>query len=1021
MSQANNLVTNDDRGPHLDVFVRDPQTRQTTLVSVSTNGWGGANQDANYPTLSADGWAVVFASAASNLTPGDTNGYSDIFLRDLRQGVTRLISVAEDGIQGGNGDSTLPCWSVDGRWVVFASRATNLVTADYAGSHYQIFARDLQEGRTVLVSIGENGGPPASGPCEAPGISADGRWVVFVSQATNLVAGATNAQGEIYVRDVTLQQTHWVSSNAAACFATSTNVFRCFNPVISRDGSMVAFKAAPTNAAGALLFCHELATGTTWLISSNTPLEAWPELSSDGRWLAYVDSQIRAPYDATSTHLKIWDRSLQSSRYVEISHSGQTNYLAVYSPVFSADQQFAAFLVAPRPPTVGLNPNDLRVCQIYIANLSQLESRLLTVGRNGQPSPGLSADNAPVISPDGQWVAFDSVSDALVAGDANGASDVFLCDALTGRLELVSLRHEDKPQLTATAQCYIEPQGISANGRYVMFSSFASSLSPQHTNFHRAVYLMDLHTGTNNLVIPPWNAATNNNPYPLRLPVISPDGRRIAMLGRVAIDGGSVSAGAGAPDGWLYDAKFDTYKQLNVNPTGGVVSACFPLGDYVFEADQGVNMWWRMAFSPDGNTLAFTAKNLELVGQSGTQYYDIYLFDLFAQTARLLTQPGVGSLPGGGNNHSMRPQFSPDGRWLVFSTRATDLMLTNDIAAPTYKLYAWDFHLAQYRRINSFGTNIFIGPDSRFVVYNSLPASQPSSVYLHNLYETPIYSYLIFAGGQKPVLSSNAEVIAFQTQPTNGLTHIFATNRVSRTLQLVSVAPDGVTPGNGPSGPPQITPNGRYVLFDSKANNLVSHDFNQYSDVFLRDLQLGVTYLLSANPRTGRAGNGPSTQPLLSADGGTIVFASHASDLVQGDYNAMQDIFVVRLAGGDTDGDGLDDAWELAYLNTLMFNGNDDCDGDTLTNAQEQRAGTDPTNRGSVLRALVMGMPGGGSTTLLWPAAAGRTYKVQYKASLNDPAWTDLEVAIEITGNTARAVDTGAGLSAQRFYRIVIP
>jgi hypothetical protein len=234
------------------------------------------------------------------------------------------------------------------------------------------------------------------------------------------------------------------------------------------------------------------------------------------------------------------------------------------------------------------------------------------------------------------------------------------------------------------------------------------------------------------------------------------------------------------------------------------------------------------------------------------------------------------------------------------------------------------------------------------------------------------------------------------------------------------VGPDGVTPGNGPSEPPQITPDGRFVLFASKASNLVPNDNNGCSDIFLRDRQLGLTYLLSTNPKTGRPGNRPSTTPLLSTDGGTIIFASMANDLTERDYNDRQDIFVVKLTVGDSDGDGLDDAWEMAYFGHLDRDGAGDFDGDGLNDRAEHRTGTDPTNQDSVLRALAMSAVGSGQTTLLWPAGRGAQYQVQFKRSVTDKDWLNLDTTIIINGNYASAVDTGAGLDAARFYRIVM-
>src|SRR5262245_624571 len=130
VSHANNLVTNDDLGPHLDLFVRDLVTGNTVLVSVSTNGFGGANDNVALYSLSSNAQFIAFEADANNLAPGDTNRVSDVYVRDLLTGVTRLVSVNADGTGSGNGPSSNPLISEDGRYVVFESLASNLVTND---------------------------------------------------------------------------------------------------------------------------------------------------------------------------------------------------------------------------------------------------------------------------------------------------------------------------------------------------------------------------------------------------------------------------------------------------------------------------------------------------------------------------------------------------------------------------------------------------------------------------------------------------------------------------------------------------------------------------------------------------------------------------------------------------------------------------------------------------------------------------------------------------------------------------
>ena len=240
LSQARNLVTNDDRAPFLDVFLRNRQTGVTQLISVNRSGTGGGDADATFVSISADSQQIVFASAASNLAGNDTNKLSDIFLRDLAANTTTLVSVGVTGANSGNGLSTASAISADGRWVAFESDASNLVTNDLNGFptslklNRDVFVRDLWSNSTTLVSVsadGLNSGlawgrTPASSDSFA--MTPDGRFVAFRSGGTNLIPGGIQVfiigQGDvlsptwtgIFVRDMQGGQTVWASTNVPA-------------------------------------------------------------------------------------------------------------------------------------------------------------------------------------------------------------------------------------------------------------------------------------------------------------------------------------------------------------------------------------------------------------------------------------------------------------------------------------------------------------------------------------------------------------------------------------------------------------------------------------------------------------------------------------------------------------------------------------------------------------------------------------------------------------------------------------
>lgn len=252
-SLANDLTPGGNSQPVLNVYLRDRSFDTTLLVSASASNNGGGNGHSTAGQVSDNGRYVVFQSDASDLVPGDTNGVSDIFLRDTFTGTTRLISVAADG-GFANGASTDPVMTPDGTCVAFISAATNLVAGDNNGIP-DVFVRDLTTQTTWLVSVGAKGtGTPPMGSMATPLITPDGRYVAFFSDATGMVAGGPGATtGEVYVRDRLAGTTIWASTNAAA---TVSNVLHLTSmpsshPALSDDGRYVAFKAGWTNGMAA--------------------------------------------------------------------------------------------------------------------------------------------------------------------------------------------------------------------------------------------------------------------------------------------------------------------------------------------------------------------------------------------------------------------------------------------------------------------------------------------------------------------------------------------------------------------------------------------------------------------------------------------------------------------------------------------------------------------------------------------------------------------------------------------------
>jgi WD40-like Beta Propeller Repeat len=371
-SDANNLVV-DDNNNVSDVFRHDRETGNTERVSISNDGdQGNLHSYSNNHSVSGDGSRVVFSSSANNLVEGDTNGnIYDIFVRDLYIGRTIRLSVSNDDQQA-NAGSTGASISANGRYVVFLSIASNLVTEDANGNASDVFVRDLQTNEINLVSISSTY-EQANGGSNSAQISDNGQYVAFSSVATNLVDDDTNGTVDIFVRDLQANET-WrvsVSSNGTQGDLGS------FGPVISGDGRFVAFTSPATNLVANDTnnlndaFLHDIQTGETLRTS----------VSSSG---------------------------VQSNG---ITNPSSLNYDGGYV-VMGSD---ATNLVAN--DTNGIS--DVFIYERYTGETMRVSVSDLETEGNGNSNQGAISDS-------GYFIAWQSYANNLVETDSNNYSDIFV-------------------------------------------------------------------------------------------------------------------------------------------------------------------------------------------------------------------------------------------------------------------------------------------------------------------------------------------------------------------------------------------------------------------------------------------------------------------------------------------------------------------------------------------------------------------------------------------------------------------
>ncbi|MBF0124394.1 MAG: PD40 domain-containing protein [Magnetococcales bacterium] len=295
ISYARNLVGNDTNRA-ADVFIYDTSLKQTKRVSVADGGKqssGGVSWGGHFSiSISADGRSVAFVSSADDLVSGDSNDRNDVFVYDTATGRAKRGSVSAAGAQASRGSSE-PSLSADGRWLAFQSFADNLVSGDSNGV-WDIFVSDTSSGQIKRVSIASNGAQ-SNGDSYRPSISADGRLIAFESSADNLVSDDTNGSADVFVYDTATKQTKRISVANDGSQGNSHSYYSA----MAANGKFVAFLSYASNLVNddsnglGDTFVYDLTTSQTKRVSiagdgtqgdgSSGP----PSISADGKVVTF--------------------------------------------------------------------------------------------------------------------------------------------------------------------------------------------------------------------------------------------------------------------------------------------------------------------------------------------------------------------------------------------------------------------------------------------------------------------------------------------------------------------------------------------------------------------------------------------------------------------------------------------------------------------------------------------------------------------------------------------------------------
>ncbi|MFO1477060.1 MAG: hypothetical protein U1F98_10465 [Verrucomicrobiota bacterium] len=1017
-SSANDLTPGGNSQYGLNVFLRDRSSNTTVLVSANPSGIAG-NDSSSQGRASTNGQFVVYQSDASDLISGDTNGFSDVFVRDLVNQTNILVSVAMDGGPG-NGDSSDPVMTPDGRYVAFISSASNLTPNDTNGIP-DVFVRDLVAGTTTLVSVGAVATSTYTGGMRTPVITPDGSYVAFFSDALGLAGGTpANTLGELYIRDLVAGTTTWASSGAAAMVSANLGLGRTssYHPCLSEDGQYLAFKSGQTNLGGStVILRYNLGTGGTDLISTNGLAAAadeddpyGPEMSSAGRYVVFVQKEginAAALTNGLPCYTSIHQLDLWTFTDALVSDPGAAGVISSVSkrPVISSHGgRYVVFVsnatnLAANAVSSGYH--------IYRRDITGGATQLIDVDTNGIGS----TDNelsAIAVNRDASQVAFSSPDGSLVARDCNGVTDVFVRDTAVSTAEIVSARDGAVVPRTASGLNSISRYIVSTDGRWAAYVSSATDVSTNATNGMQNVFLKDLATGSNFLV----SAGHDGGPAlggPSAYPVFSGNSRYLLFSsyatnlvgGYVVVTNSAFPTSKRFLNIYRYDLMTGTTALLtyNTNGSGYANADCSDAaitqdGRYIAFSSTANNIsrvplpgsyvtsFWRDTVS--GATLILTNRyssylayppSLNLDGRyvayynssiNSSSYWLMRVFDVQSGTDIYTNGFPTFGAPGAA-------AVSPGGKRVVY--RSSNTAFVDDFSAGR--------NLLKFTCTTALGNAIGWSSDGRFLAYVAATnVLNGTNIYLYDFQNTnqqlvSVNSSMTSGSDgvcDGPSISADGRFVVYRSWAsnlvagnTNPAPNLYMFDRLSGTNTLLTDAIVGDAPVFWNSRP-SIAADMSTIVFLTTGTGWAANDLNRSADAFAIEL---------AAP----------------------------TDPTDSDHDGIPDWWMNQHFGHPT-----------GQVGDYSMSG-DDADGDGVSNLAEYTTGTDPRDAMSVFHIAASVASTNGTMTVSWAAVPGLMYRVSYKDNLNDPIWQEAPVFTWSDGQQGYFIVPNN--LQNRFYRVI--
>jgi hypothetical protein len=791
----------------------------TERISIDNDAVVVSNGNAIFESVvTPDGRYIVFITDASSLA-GETNDIANVFVKDMINGTIERISIANNG-DIPNDDSKEVDISDDGRYVVFQSDATNLVPNDTNG-YSDVFLYDRKMHSIKCVS--ENGDKWSS----EPDISGNGEIVVFETEATNLTPdGDTAPHGGIHIYDVENKKiVHVIRANSSAPYPNNFSRY----PHITTDSRYVIFNSYAENLVDEDetdgesepdLFRFDTITGDIKRIdvraSSYSSIPTQSSISDDGRYVVFsstIDGMVLEDSNGKED-VFIYDVSTDTLSLI-LPNSTKSNY----DPVISADGNFISYiLITP----VNENTNN------YDAYLyDRVNNTHLLISKN---SAGEHFDKSTWnanVSADGSFVTLNTRSSNITPYDTYNNRDVYLLNRTSSSVQLVS---GHTPSSNDSSGDIVS---LSADGRYVAFSSKATNLIADDNNSKRDIFVKDRRTGFIERVS--ISSSGDEGSSDSDNPSISDDGRFVVFE--------SFSAFISADT----NAKIDIYLHDRLNHITQIISKN--------GATESNGHSTRASISATGRYVVFKSEADNLVSGDSNNKTDVFIKDLITDSIERVSVASDDSEANGAVN--MSATVSADGRYVAFRSNSTSLSSVDLNGKP----------------------NIFL---------------RDRTAHKTTCISVPYDGTLIDGYTYNPTISDDGSVIVFEARATNlvpddtnGHNDIFVYSLATQQIKRVTD-----NSNDEHSYGTSMSADGRFISYRSGATGIVTDDSNGEYDAFIYDTKNNTTVRVNLNNSDEEATGGTTYNPAISADGSTVGYLSNAKNLVKGNNNNRGDIFV---------------------------------------------------------------------------------------------------------------------------------